>query len=166
MTKILHTVLILSITGFFSGCSSTQKLQEKAPLELGEVYYQTWVAGIQGGGSGINIFIPIESNKNNIKLDSVYFKGRQAKLEFSNKSLFMGRFNSTANLKNDIIMSNEPYAEYGNKAPELPKKNPFNLNDNECVVSYKHINTIKYFKISNILKKEPLLYPSAPPNKQ
>ena len=63
-------------------------------------------------------------------------------------------------------MSSDPKAEYGNKVPELPKKTPFNLEDNECVISYKQDHVLKYYKISNIIKKERRLYPSAKPNKQ
>lgn len=50
-------------------------------------------------------------------------------------------------------MSNEPYAEYGNKVPKLPEKPSFKLKENECVVSYKEEDKIKYFKIKNMIQK-------------
>ena len=50
-------------------------------------------------------------------------------------------------------MSNEPYAEYGNKVPELPKKSFFQLKENECVISYKQSGKTKYFKIKGLTKK-------------
>lgn len=149
----------------FSNCASTQQLEKLEPLTIGDVYYQNWVAGVKGGGSGFNIFIPISDNANNIMLDSVYFKGKKAKLEFNNNTVFIGRFKTTANKKQDIIMSNEPYAEYGNKVPELPQKTPFELNDTECVVSYLEGNKTKYFKIEGIVRKESKLYQKAPSKK-
>lgn len=162
-STILATVaLIITV----SNCASSQKLQDKAPLQIGGVYYQNWVAGVEGGGSGVNLFIPVISNKNNIKLDSVYFQGNVVKLEFKKDNLVVGRFLRPDNQKRDLIMSNEPYAEYGNKIPELTKKIPFNLNENQCVISYKEGNKIKYFKIDNIREKELLAYPSAPNNKE
>ncbi len=151
--------LMLFIIVSFSQCASTLKLQDNLPLEIDEVYYQTWVAGVKGGGSGINVFIPIESNSNDIVLDSMYFRGKSTKIEYVNDALAVGRFKTEANQKQDIIMSNEPYAEYANKVPELPEKIPFELKDDECVVSYLEKNKIKYFKIEGIVKKESTRYP-------
>ena len=153
----------------FSQCSSAQKLQKEAPVKFGNAYYQHWVAGVQGGGSGIILFIPTEnSSLKNIQLDSVYFKGKASKLEFkpNNPSLFIGRFSTKGNQRKDVIMSNKPYAEYGNEVPKEMTKIPFELKENECVVSYKEGDKTKYFKIENIVKKQPQYYPSAPPKKQ
>mgnify|MGYP006945858782 CR=1 FL=1 len=142
----------------FSQCSSAKKLQETTPINLGEVYYQSWVAGVRGGGSGVNVFIPIESNPNNIELDSIYFKGQKSKLEITNSKLAIGRFLTDANQMEDVIMSIEPQAEYGNKAPELPKKAPFELKEDQCVISYKQGKTIKYYKILNMIRKQSVNY--------
>lgn len=166
LKKLTFLFLMLFIMSSFSQCKSIQTLQDERPLEIGEVYYQHWVAGVKGGGSGVNLFIPIESNKNDIVLDSVYFKGKQVKLEFKNNTMYVGRFASKVNQKKGIIMSSDPLAEYGNPVPEIPKKIPFKLEDSECVISYKKGSKTLYFKISNIIKKESENYPTAPPNRQ
>ena len=153
----------------FSQCSSAQKLQKEAPVKFGTAYYQHWVAGVQGGGSGINLFIETEGTlKENIQLDSVYFRGMVAKFQVkpNNPSLFIGRFSLKANQKRDIIMSSKPKAEYGNESPKKKSKIPFDIKDNECVVSYKEGDKMKYFKIENVVEKQPQYYPSAPPKKQ
>lgn len=165
MKLIANIFLIILATISFSQCSSAQKLQKKAPVKFGEVYYQHWVAGIQGGGSGINLFISSEkSSLKNTKLDSVYFRGQGVKLEVkpNNPSLYIGRFSKKANQRKDVIMSNKKHAEYGNQAPNLKSVIPFELKENECVVSYKEDDKIKYFKILNVVEKKPLYYPSAP----
>lgn len=157
----------------FSNCSSTkesnnlgnktamQDFQDKPSFKLGETYYKHWVAGVKGGGSGITVLIPMENNKNNVVLDSVYFRGMQSKLE-SIKSGYVANFKTEANQKEDIIMSNDKKAEYGNSLPN--KVNfPYQLKDNECVISYIEDNTTKYFKIENIIEKARDQYPSAPP---
>lgn len=149
----------------FSQCASTPKLEKRAPLELGNVYFNEWVAGARYGGSGINLFIPVQSSLNNIQLDTVYFRGKQAKLEHINDTLFVGRFETYKNKPQDIIMSNEPYGEYGNNAPKIPEKIPFELKEDECVVSYKNASKTKFFKITNIVKKqnEETLFPASKP---
>lgn len=145
LKKVITFLLMPFMMVSFYNCSSTKMLQNHAPFEIDEVYYQE-------SNSGTNVYISIKSNPNNIILDSIYFKGKQAKLGQEN-NLFVGRFTSNIIQKQDIIMSNEPYAEYGNKIPRLPEKLPFELKDNECVVSYKEDNSIKYFKIKNVIQK-------------
>ena len=90
--NISKALLILLVMASFSKCSTTKKLQNSAPFEIGEVYYQYWTAGVKGGGSGFNLFIPIESSSIDITLDSVYFRGEQSKLESTDQTLFVGHF--------------------------------------------------------------------------
>ena len=169
--KLFTNVFVMAIIMIsFSQCSSAQKLQSKALVKFGQAYYQNWVAGVQGGGSGIDIFIPVEqkTSREIIKLDSVYFRGKVTKLERkpNTASLFIGRFTSEKYQKKDIIMSSNPKDEYGNEAPKLKVKIPFELKENECVVSYIEDNKVKYFKIENVMEKQTLYYPSTPPKKQ
>ena len=56
------SLAIISVS--FSQCASTMELQKEAPTDFGEVYCQSWVAGVKGGGSGTNIFIETKSNFN------------------------------------------------------------------------------------------------------
>ncbi|WP_303316521.1 hypothetical protein Q4Q34_06855 [Flavivirga abyssicola] len=165
LKRILFLCLISLVMMSFSQCASTFKLQDSVPLEIGQVYHQSWVAGVKGGGSGINVFIPLLSNSKNIVLDSIYFRGKAVKLE-KDKMLYIGRYALSANQNKDIIMSSDPIAEYGNLVPEIPKKIPFELKEDECVVSYNEGHKIKYYKISNIIEQESLNYPSAPQNSQ
>ena len=153
----------------FTNCSSAQKLEKDVPFKIGNVYCQSWVAGIKGGGSGINIFIPLEGNlSKTILLDSVYFRGKVSKLEVKtiNPSLFVGRFLSSSNQNRELIMSDKPHAEYGNKPPKPISKIPFKLNPNECVISYLEDGKTLFFKIENISEKKAIPYPSAPMRKQ
>jgi hypothetical protein len=157
--------MILPMVMFsFSQCSSQKKLQEKAPVAVSKAYCQTWVAGARGGGSGINIFIPVESvSEEGVELDSVYFRGRSAKLETKpqNNTLYIGRFLTKANERYDLVMSGDSKEEYGNKRPESTEKIPFELKENECVVSYKDGKKMKYFKIENIVETAAIPPPMA-----
>ena len=138
-------MLMSLLTVSFSQCSSTKKLQKETSFETGQVYYNQ-------NDSLIQVYIPIKSNPNRIILDSVYFRGNQAKLT-QEGNLFIGKINLQTTAKRDIIMSNAPHAEYGNKIP-LPKRGRFKLEENECIVSYMENGTIKYLKISNVVKSE------------
>lgn len=134
----------------FSQCASTQKLQKKSPTIFGETYFQKWVAGVEGGGSGLNIFIEVKDDA--IQLDSVYFRGKGVDLKThpKNESLYVGSFVSQSQNIQDLTMSSDSKTEYGNKMPEKPVKIPFELAFNECVVSYKAKGETKYYKLINV----------------
>ncbi|WP_397364246.1 hypothetical protein [Olleya sp. R77988] len=132
-------------------CSSAQKLQKEASFKTDKAYYQSWVAGVRGGGSGINVFIPVTSELNDLKLDSLYFRGQKVALTTkpNNPNLFIGRILTKGNQKEDYTSETD--------------KIPFDLNPNDAVISYTENGTIKYFKIENLVEKQAQQYPSAPP---
>jgi exonuclease VII large subunit len=146
----------------FLQCSTAQKLQKDAPVEFGQVYAQKWVAGVEGGGSGIHVFIPVKDTS--VVLDSMFFRGQKVKLEFSNgdQSFYVGRFRTHFNQKSEMILSSDMKEEAKNELPILIEKMPFEFNDDECVVTYQKGNQTLYYKISNIKIEQPLHYPSAP----
>ena len=163
LKRLFTSSLLLLVMASFSQCSSVPKLQNEAPMSFGEVYYQEWTAGVQGGGSGINLFIPVIDS--DIILEKVFFRGEEAKLEVkpSNPKLYIGRFKTEINQPKDIILSSDPKEEYNNTIPQKETSIPFNLEDNECVISYSIDGSTKYFKISNIRKEPAINYPSALP---
>ena len=161
-------VLLLAMLSF-SQCASAKKveLQDEFPVELGEVYFQKWTAGIKDGGSGFDFYIYFNQELPvNIDLDSVYFRNKGAKLKKSNASnkLFIAHFKEVN--KNQVVLSNEPNAEYNNKLPLNLTKSPFELKSNQCIISYIKDSVNHYYKFNEVIEKEPLLYPSAPNNKQ
>ncbi|WP_353777064.1 hypothetical protein [Winogradskyella sp. 3972H.M.0a.05] len=167
--KIAFLIIGFIVMTSFSQCSSSKNLQKQAPLSFGEVYCQAWAGGVEAAGTGLNIFIPAEVKQtNNIALDSVYFRGKAVKLEakeFNGTVTYIGRFVSKPNTTKDIIISNDPKEESENKI-ELPKPIPFELQDNECVVSYIENDEVKYFKINNVVERQQINYPAVRQNKR
>ncbi len=169
LRNILSVTILPLLMFSFSQCSSQKKLQEKAPVNVVEVFCQSWVAGIKGGGAGIDIFITLEAVPNeDVVLDSVHFRGLTKKLEMKPKdsTLYIGRFITGNTEKLDIVMSGEPKEEYGNQMPKKNIESPFQLEDNECVVSYQDNGKTKYFKIVDVVEKQHIPYPNAPLRKQ
>ena len=102
---ISNSKLLIVLLSLFS-CASTQKLQEKSPVGLEEVYFQRWNAGIREAGYGYNIFIPVKENTT--ELDSIYFKDNVAKLAYNNNAkAYAGVFQISLQVNNDIILSND-----------------------------------------------------------
>ena len=140
-------------------CKSTRSIhfQSEIPLQIESPYFQTWVAGIQGGGSGIDVFFPVK-DLNNIIPDSIHFRGQRVKAVYKNK-MILGHFSTPKNQHQDIILSNEPLAEANNQL--LPKQDhsAFELEPNTCVLSYIIDNKRFYYKITDLIQRKSNSYP-------
>ncbi|XLS29329.1 hypothetical protein ACJD0Z_00575 [Flavobacteriaceae bacterium M23B6Z8] len=168
MKTFIQLLLISFIMAVFSNCAGSQKLQQEVPFTMGTVYSQKWVAGVEGGGSGVNVGVPVDNLPEEIQLDSIFFRGKRAPLiqETTEKgNLYMARFKTELNQKKDIISHEDPRMEVGNEPPSIEEKIPFELNENEAVISYTHKGKKKYYKISNVKPKPSVPYPSAPVKK-
>lgn len=168
------TVFAVFITAvMLYSCKSTKEasktntiiLEEKPSFELDQVYFQKWVAGVQGGGSGIHMYVIVKTNKKHVVLDSVYFRDMQAKMQLG-KIGYLASFKTPFNQKDDIIMDGDSKQEYGNNLPENDNHFPFVLQDNECVIQYTENGNTKYYKVKDIVEKQAEYYPSAPSNNQ
>ena len=146
--SILNFSLVLFIIATSISCTSVPKLQKEAPTEIESVYYQKWNAGTKESGSGINVFIDIKDPL--VTLDSVYFRGQATKLQQNpnNSSLYVGRFKVQVN---DSIDNSKK-----------PSHWVFQLEDNECVISYFEEQKVLYYKITNIVMRQSINYPSLP----
>lgn len=166
LTQIAYVVTLCLFLLSVTQCSSIQKLQNEAPITIKEAYSQSWIAGVKGGGAGLNIFITTQDTL--VKLDSVYFRGKGKKLELkrNNTWTYVGRFPSSTNSKKEIILHLDPMEEFGNEPPIIDPKIPFELDKNECVVSYNDSGKTKYFKITDIKEKRMIPFPRAKENKQ
>lgn len=169
MKAFLQTtgVLVIILTGF-SNCAGSKKLQETLPFPLGEVYAQKWSGGARGSGSGINFFLAVDNLPEGLQLDSVYFRGKKEALQpekASKGQLFVGRFSNTKAEKHDLIMHADPKKEVGNKPHTVSEKMPFEVSDDQAVISYRYKKKQYYYKIEKVVEKRAEAYPSAPVKK-
>lgn len=155
LKKSIIYSLILVVMSSFSQCDG-KELQAKSPVELGDVYCQNWVAGVEGGGGGLNIYIPTDDTS--VTFEQVYFRGKIADLE-SKSGIYIGRFDTGINQPKDIQLDGTSKAK---ETKEKEVKIPFNLEEDQCVVAYKDGKKTKYFMIDGITEKPSLALPSAP----
>ena len=155
LKTMIFSIAMFSLLSSFSQCSDERKLEDKVPLEFGDVYYRNLPRAIRDLPSVKTLYIPINTPNPNVELDSVYFKGRSAKLEVSeqNKKLYLARIVTQPEYSEDIIMSSDMAEEHQNKLPKMIQNIPFELRPNECIISYIQAGKTKYYKISNIKQK-------------
>mgnify|MGYP006076227743 FL=1 len=163
MNNTSRLLFYFLISMSFINCSTvkTNTFVEAVPFVITAPYYNSWIAGIKGGGSGINVFLPV-SDIQNIVVDSIHFRGEKA-IVVKKGSLIVGRFKTADNQSRDFIMSSNPKDEYQNRLVYKADVSPFVLANNECVISYRLLDKRIYYKISNLKKGESIAYPSAPP---
>lgn len=141
----------------FSNCANGRKITEKPPVAMQQVYYTPWAGGVKETESGYNLFIPVEARNEGVALDSVYFRGKGAEL-FTNPQhpdLYIAHFvtSSSSEEEPDFVMSSDPREEYGNRPPKISRHFPFELEDDEAVVSFQKNGKKSYYKITGIKKK-------------
>ena len=156
MKNSLVGLLVLAI-GLLS-CSSQKKLEAQTPFVLGSTFSEEWVGDRAGDSSGHTVKIEVAKiTGEDVSLQSLYFRGQMAKVSMEEEDGDMfatARFEKQKTEKPDIIMHADPKKEIGNQPPKLKKNNekpfPFELKDNEAVLSYLDKGKVKYAKISGI----------------
>ena len=140
---------LLSVFLFIISCSSKQSFVEEASFKLGQITYYNWS---DGNRSGINLSIPVVSNKNKVVFDSIYFSTYQAKIERNNLE-YTALIITETRESNDIIMSSESHKEFGNTLPLQVKQGRFHLSQNECVIRYIENKRVYYLKVNHVKEK-------------
>lgn len=146
----------------FLGCSPQKKLVSESPVELGAPTCQAWVGGRPESGSGTILTIPLDDdNLDAQKLRQAYFRGKVADIKIENtaegwmaKANFLNRHAE----KPDMVMDSDATKEVGNQPPKIQEKFPFELAQNECVISFLDGDEVKYFKLSDIKELKKKIY--------
>jgi hypothetical protein len=168
MNKLASILILVIILLSFSFCSATKnniknEITDNHPFKVTKATYNTWVGG-KPGINGFNISITIDNPE--IKLDSVFFRNMKTELKQdinAGTHNFVGVF-TILKAQHDYNLDKDPLKEYGNQAPNVSLKIPFELKKNEAVVSYLYEGNTHYYKIETLVKIRPIVYPSK--NKQ
>ena len=163
--KVIKTqpLILLILISLLIQCKGSQPvtLQSTPPFVLAQApYYQEWIAGIAGGGSGINVFIPVEGT-NGFEPDSLYFRGQRVKAVYQNKRI-VGRFVTPHNQKKDLVLSHNIVEEMHNSLLTAGDRSPFPMRNNACILSYQVQNKRYYYKIEALQQQPSIAHPSAP----
>ena len=150
-----------------TSCASKKELSTSPSFQIEGATVQKWLAGMQKGASGYMLSIPVYGMDNDIVLDQVFYKGQVSSLTIETAADHVtatAKFYDAIHLTKDINMSEDSKDEFGNKPPSSIKSNkdfPFELQENEAVLSYIEENQLKYVKVTNIKEKSPKTMPTA-----
>jgi hypothetical protein len=150
---------------FAMGCSS-QKIDRTMEQFTSnyQPYAQSWVGGIPGSGSGVDLFLTLFYMDPEY-IDAVYYKGMVTNMvdTVSNpKRYLVARFKTDFNQQPDINMTLDSKKEYGNEKPKKKERFPFDLEDDEAVIKIARNGKFTYMKIKGIQKRSAQDLPSKP----
>lgn len=156
MKKVFSFGIVIISSLFLLGCGTSKMTQNNGfqsnpPFKVVEATYIKSI-GDNSAVNGITINVSIDNAE--VKLDSIYFRNNSAKMELSkniSKTAYIGSL-VMPNKDNDLQLNVDSKMEYGNRAPDISQKIPFQLKYNEAVVSYFFKNEIHYFKILNLIE--------------
>ena len=145
-------------------CGSTKTNLQEPPFQTAEAYYEQWIAGVQGGGSGIDVYVPITEMASTIQLKEAFFRGKVVPLNRSTQNLFIAHFQTELNNERDMTMHSDTIEEAVN-TPSISSSSsfPFPLTDDELGISYLSNGVLAYTKLTKLTQKESIPRPSAPP---
>jgi hypothetical protein len=148
----MKKLALVLVSMFIISCNCTKK--SVANETIREVSFEQWVAGIQGGGSGINFMVelnrPLEEG---ITLEKVQFKTYEAVFEKNSDLLYVTYIRTKVN---QLKLYEEGSKEFGNEPP-LPD---FGLKPDQARLFFKENGKTKEVLIDNVIEKPLLAYPS------
>ena len=117
--------------------------------------YETWVAGVRGGGCGINLYLELKSElPSNVELKKVIFRGYEVPFEKQDNLHFQAMIKTSGNQQKFDGDDSQIYTS---------PKNALTLSENEAIlILLKNGKEIRQ-TIKEVKEKPMLLYPSAKP---
>ena len=157
----LFGILIFALT--LTQCASV-KLDTNPPFKVTSASYSHITGGLPGN-STLNLMIEFTATET-VDFQNVYFQNKivNAVIEKKqDKNYVAARYKTSSNSDNkDMVLHTDAKDELKNTA-ETKEKFPFELKENEAVITYKVGEKIHYYKIKNITKEEAVFMPSAKP---
>lgn len=168
--NIICTVALLGITSLFlTQCNATKKYDSQEIMTLSQpafinspAHFNTYIAGMESGGTGIEFYIMTEVLPAATILENVYFREGVGKL-MRGTDHYVARFRTDSGKNQDIIMSGDSTKEAVNTPPVQHEAFPFPLSNKEAGVTYRDKGVLKYAIISNVKEKESIAYPNQRP---
>ncbi|MBL4605741.1 MAG: hypothetical protein JKY02_08825 [Flavobacteriaceae bacterium] len=153
----MKTIIIAIAAVFLVQCKSAQ-FEAKPPVTITGATFNNWVGG-QPGVSGIRVIIAYKQQEN-IEFQKIYFAEKEGKIETyqkKGKTYLVGYIDTSSREKEDLVLDRDPKKEMNNKLPKADF--PFQLKENEAVISYLKNGKTKFFKVEKIKQTKTDFYP-------
>jgi len=122
--------------------------EEEFLQTIKSVYFQNWVSGVRGGGSGTNFFIEFEKKlPKEIVLKQVYFRDKEALINPIEETLYLSSFLNEFSNEGDVLVRE-------NNAARFPI-----IKDNQAILEYSYYGRLGRHTLTDIEQLESEFYP-------
>ena len=159
LSILIFTLLSLSCNCQKNATESSVLKNNQETFTISEIYYQSWVAGVRGGGSGINIHIVFKDNlPNYVQLKKIQLLHYTTDtIDVVENLKYIGRIKTE---RNQLKLEEDPINEYGN---EVPIKLENSLKEGQVLLTFENDGKEFTQLIENVKQVEMLAYPSTKP---
>lgn len=153
VSKLITFFLSIVLLSCGSSKTDIQNLEDQTQIK--EVYSQAWVAGVRGGGAGINVFVNLNSPfEKGLVLEKIHFKNYEATFEKTNELSYIARIDTGQNkLKNINI-------ETTNEVEVMVEKPEINIKEKQAILFFSKEGKMYSKIIENVEEREMIAYPS------
>ncbi|WP_445714627.1 hypothetical protein [Flavobacterium sp.] len=145
-------IVIILMSILTTSCSCSQIIAQD---NIESATYQGWTAGVRGGGSGINFNLELKKElPSNVQLKKLVFKGYEVPFDKQDDLHFMAMIKTEANQQKFEGDNSQSYSS---------PKSSIKTKDNEAILIFTKDGKEYQQKITNVVEKPALEYPSAKP---
>ncbi|RTY93680.1 hypothetical protein [Flavobacterium sp. GT3R68] len=166
----MKTILLLTTIMFLSYSCTEQELEMEQntafatankmlvgefPGEIKTVYFQCWVAGVRGGGSGTDFYIELAKPlPKGVVMSQVYFRDKREPITMTDET------HCEASFRNELNNDNE-YTFLSKTKSEAPVKAIHSLSpdDTQAVIVYYEDDVLKSYLLLAVKEIPPIMYP-------
>ena len=154
---IVYKLFTLFISFSMLSCGSSkidaQKLDKQTQIK--EIYSQNWVAGVRGGGAGINIFVNLNTPfDKGLVLEKIQFKTYEANFEKTDELSYIARINTGQNKLKGINV------EVTDAEDAVVNDSKINLKEKQAILFFRKDGKEHTKIIENVEEREMIPYPS------
>lgn len=163
----MKTILLFMTILFFSlGCTKQEIEQSKMegknskllngfPVEIKNAYFEGWVSGVRGGGSGTNFFIELSAPlPKEVFLKGVFFRDNKASLFPVSETLYVARFVNNVDPEDNFAANYDTY-----RTAIHPVVSATSIRDDQALIEYVSNEEVLQYLISDVKEREPDFYP-------
>lgn len=127
--------------------------------------FHKWVAGIEGGGSGIAMDFGWNALPENLVMKEAYFRNLWAPIQYGDQG-YIANFNDQQNMPKDMIMHGDATQEAVNTPPEPRKTFAVALTEQQVGIIYEENGQLVYTILNNPIEKPQVALPAAAPKEK
>lgn len=133
--------------------TANKMLADDFPGEIQSVYFQGWVSGVRGGGSGTDFYIELaQPLPEGVEFSHLYFRDKREPITQINKTLYVATFPNDGNNGNEDILLSK------NKTI-VNAVHSLRVDDMQAILAYYEDNVLKLHVLSELKEIFPLEYP-------